>query len=199
MRAQIAAAKVYAAPSRFARIDPPADAPKVKIELSGGYGSFVIALMPQAPAHRDAFLRLAEAAFWKDLAIDEIRRSAKSRKNSQELHFGLESTRGVDDRTKWTDTEPSKNLVDFEDSGLSHFAGAVSARNGADGKSCVDRLWVSVEESPRFDGDRVVFAYVVEGLENLKRVCEAPMTAQEEEQGIGKPSDAIRVTAVTKL
>lgn len=199
MRAQMAAAKAYAAPGQFAAVVPPADAPKFKVEFSGDYGSIVIALMPQAPLHRDACLKLAEAGFWKGIAIDEIRRAAKGRKNPQELHFGLESTRGVDDRALWTDTEPSKNLVDFEDSGLSHMAGAVSARNGADGKSCVDRLWISVEDAPMHDGDRVVFGFVVEGLDNLKRICEAPMTAQEEEQGVGKPSDAVRVTNVTKL
>lgn len=199
LRSQIAQAKAFAAPAQFARQEVPADAAKVKYELSGGYGSFVVALMPQAPKHREAFLKLAESGFWKDLAVDEIRRAAKSRKQAQELHFGLESTRGVDDRTKWTDTDPSKNEVDFEDSGLSHFAGAVSGRNAADGKSCVDRLWISVEDAPSHDGDRVVFGYVVEGLENLKRVCEAAMTAQEEEQGVGKPSETIRVTAVTKL
>ncbi len=199
MRAQIAAAKGYAAPAQFARIDPPADAPKFKVELSGGYGSFVIALMPQVPKHLQEALKLVEAGFWKDIAIDEIRRSSKTRKNPQELHFGLESTRGQDDRSKWTDTEPSTHQVDFEDTALSHFAGAVSARNGADGKSCADRLWICVEDAPRYDGERVLFGFVVEGLDNLKRVCEAPMTAQEEEQGIGKPSDAIRVVSVTKL
>ena len=177
----------------------PADATKVKFELSGGYGSFVVALMPQAPRHREAFLKLVEQGYWKDLAIDEIRRAPKNRKQAQELHFGLESTRGADDRSKWTDTEASKNQVDFEDSNLSHFSGAVSGRNAADGKSCADRLWISVEDAPDHDGDRVVFGYVVEGLENLKKVCEAPMTTQEEEQGIGKPSDTIRVTSVTKL
>jgi hypothetical protein len=44
-----------------------------------------------------------------------------------------------------------------------------------------------------------VFGYVVEGLDNLKRVCEAAMSTQEEEKGSGRPSANIRVTSVTKL
>lgn len=197
MREQIAKAKTYAAPSQFARTEIPADAPKVKYELSDG-GTFVVAVVAP-PKHREEFLKLVDSGFWKGLAIDEIRRPSKNRKNARELHFGLESTRGVDDREKWTDTEASKYLVDFEDTNFSHFAGAVSARNAAEGKSCVDRLWISVEDTPKYDGDRVILGYVVEGLDTLKRVCDSAMTAQEEEQGIGKPSDSIRIVGVTKL
>lgn len=198
VREQITAGKAYTAPAQFVRPEIPADAAKVKFELSGGYGSFVIALMPQAPLHREAILKLVETSFWKDIAVDEIRRGAKFRKRPMELHFGFESTKG-DDREKWTATDPSKNLVDFEASNLSHYAGAVAARNEADGKSCADRLWISVDDTPNYDGDRVVVGYVIEGLDNLKKVCEASMTATEEEQGQGKPSDAIRIVAVSKL
>ena len=201
MRAQIEAAKAFVPPPQFAKTEIPADATKVKFELSGNYGSFTLALLPQAPLHREAFLKLAqgENPFWKGLAIDEIRRPTKmASKLPHELHLGFESTKD-DDRTKWTDKDPSKNQVEFEKSSLSHFAGAVSARNEADGKSCADRFWVAVDDAPRYDGERTIFAWVVDGLDNLKRVCEATMSAQEEEQGRGKPSENIRVTAVSVL
>lgn len=201
MRAQIESAKAYAPPSHFARVEPPADAPKVKFELSGDYGSFVIALLPQSPLHRDAFLALAKqegGAFWKDIAVDQIRRPAKGNKQAHELHIGLESTKG-DDREKWNTPEPSKHQVEFEKNDLSHFAGAVSAANAPDGKSSADRFWIAVDDAPRYDGERVVLGQVVEGLDNLKRVCEASMSAQEDERGEGRPSDTIRVTAVTVL
>lgn len=200
VREQIAAAKGYAPPAQFAKNEIPADTTKVKYEFSGGYGSCTIALMTaQAPLHCAAFLKLAEAqpaAFWVGLAIDEIRRPAKFFNQPRELHLGFESTKD-DDRTKWNDTDPSKNPIEFEKNKLSHFAGAVSARNEKDGKSCADRFWVAVDDASRYDGERVIFAYVVDGLDNLKRICEATMTATEEEQGRGKPSETIRVTAVT--
>lgn len=200
-RAQIAAAKAFATPQHFAKKEIPADAKKFKFELSGGYGSFTLALMTaESPKHCAKFLELATAQppFWVGIAIDEIRRSPKFFKQPQELHLGFESTKD-DDRTKWIDTEPSKHLVDFEKNGLSHFPGAVSARSEADGKSCADRFWITLDDAPQHDGERVVFAFVVDGLENLRRVCESPMTAQEEEQGRGKPSETIRVTAVTPV
>lgn len=201
MRAQIEAAKAYAPPSQFAPVEVAADAQKVKIEFSGDNGYCVIALHARSPLHRDAFLALAAqegGGFWKGIAIDEIRRPAKTMKQPRELHIGFETTKD-DDREKWTTTEPSKHQVEFEKNSLSHFAGAVSADVAPDGKSCADRFWIAVDDAPRNDGDRVVFGQVVEGLENLKRICEATMSAQDEERGQGRPSETIRVTAVTVL
>jgi cyclophilin family peptidyl-prolyl cis-trans isomerase len=201
MRAQIEAAKAYVAPPQFAPVEIAADAPKVKVEFSGDYGHCVIALHASSPLHRDAFLALAlqeGGSFWKDIAIDEIRRPSKGNKQPHELHLGFETTKDSD-TDKWTTTDPSKHQVEFEKNGLSHFAGAVSADNAPDGKSCADRFWISVDDAPRNDGDRVVFGQVVEGLENLKRICEATMSAQDEERGQGRPSPPIRVTTVTVL
>ncbi len=201
MRTQIESAKAYTAPDQFARVEVPSDAPKVKFELSGDYGHFVIALMPQTPLQRETFLTLARlegGGFWKDIAVDEIRRPAKDMKQPHELHLGFETTKDANSE-KWTTTEPSKHQVDFEKGGLSHFAGAVSADNAPDGKSSADRFKISVDDAPRNDGERVVFGYVVEGLDNLKRVCEAAMSAQDDERGQGRPSEPIRVTNVTVL
>lgn len=200
IREQIAAAKGYAPPSQFSRVEVPADAAKIKFEFSSGYGSIVIALMPQASKHRDVIMKLAKEGegFWKGIAVDEIKRPAGFMRQPMELHFGFESTKD-DSREKWKTTEPSKNVVDFEASELSHFAGAVSARNEADGKSCADRLWIAVEDAPRHDGERVIVGYVVEGLDNLKRICEATLSTQDEARGQGTPTENIRITSVTVL
>jgi cyclophilin family peptidyl-prolyl cis-trans isomerase len=199
LRDQIKQAKDFTAPAHFAKPEIPADATKIKFDLSGDYGSFTIALMPQAPKHAEAFKKLAEAKFWEGIAVDEIRRPVKILKQPHEMHIGFESTKS-DDRDLWKDTDPSKNILDFEKSGLSHFPGAVSARNEADGKSCADRFWVAVDDAARYDNDRVVFGFVVDGLDNVRRVCEATMrTTQEDEAGRGKTSDVVRVTAVTIL
>lgn len=203
LREQIAAAKGFQLPAQFARIEVPADASKYKFETSKG--SFVIALMPQAKAHREAFMKLAEAQppFWEGLAIDEIHRATKFQKQPRELHFGFESSK-ADDQTKWASKEPSKNQVEFEDTKLSHFAGAVCGRPEADGESksmsCVDRLWISVDDNAQEDGERVVFGYVTEGLDVLKAICELPMSStQEDERGQGRPNEVVRITKVTKL
>lgn len=199
MREQIKAASTYQAPSQFAPIEWPKDGPKVKFELSD-HGHFVLQLLPEkAPVHVKHFLALVDEKFWEGIAVDEIRRPSKSSQQARELHIGFLSTKGEDDRTKWNETDPAKTLLDFEANDLSHFPLAVSARGEADGKSSAERFWINLDDSPRWDGERVIFAHVVEGQENLARVCEATMSAQEEEQGRGKPSTTIRVTSVTKL
>lgn len=209
MRAQIAAARVYTRPAQFAQPEVPADAPKVRFELSGEYGSFTIALMPQARLHTEKFLELARGnpeaedeeakkkSFWIDLSIDEIQRAGTGFwKTPMQFHLGFETTKEAD-RTKWTKTEPSKYQVEYEETGLSHFPGAVAARLEADGKSCADRFYICGEDYSQQDGQRVVFGYVVEGLDVVTAVCDATMTAQEEEAGRGVPEENITIVSVT--
>ncbi|MFK7739451.1 MAG: peptidylprolyl isomerase [Planctomycetota bacterium] len=202
LREQIAAARGFAVPSSFEKPAIPADAPKVKFTV-GTFGDFVIALMPQAAKHTEEFLALAnqeEGAFWKDVAIDMVQRASdNNKKQAHSLHFGFASTKDSD-RTKWTTTEPSEHQVEYESTGLSHFEGAVSGRPGEDGKSCVDRIWISVDDQGNLDGTQVVFGYVVEGLDVLRNVCvDADLSAQDQDVGRGQPTGNIRITAVEVL
>lgn len=200
MRKQMAAAKEFTLPAAYAKPEIPADAKKVKFTL-GDYGSFTIALMPNAPKHTDKLIELVtkdDGAWFKGVAVDEIHRSTKTRQAPYSLHFGFQSTKD-ETRSKWTTTEPSEHIVPFEKTGLSHFPGAVAARPEADGESCADRLWISVDDEANLDGSRVVFGYVVEGLDVLRTVCEAGMDAQSEDAGRGQPTENIRITAVELL
>lgn len=200
LREQIAAAKAYSPPEHFAPIVVPPEAQKVKFTVTGGR-SFVIALMDQTPEHKAKFLELAKAEFWKGLHVDEIQRPGEgfTRGLARQLHLGYESTKDLDS-TKWTTTEPSKHTVAFESSTLSHFPGAVSARLDADGKSAVDRMFIVADDASRYDGERVVFGYVVEGLDAIKSICEEPMmTNQEEEAGRGKPAEKVAVESIEVL
>ena len=199
MLEQIAAAKQFQLPAGFQKAAIPEDAKKVKLTF-GDYGSATFALMPQAPEHAAKFLELAQqdGGFWSGLAVDEIRRGTELRQLPYSLHFGYVSTKD-DDRTKWTTTEPSEHQLDWEQSGLSHFEGAISARPEADGKSCADRIWVHVDDDAMQDGSRVVFGYVTEGMDVLRSICEAGMSAEDEDVGVGKPSENIRITSVEVL
>ena len=199
MREQIASAKQFQRPAGFEKPEIPADAKKVKLTF-GDYGSATFAMMPQAPAHAAKFLELAQqdGGFWNGLAVDEIRRGTERFKLPYSLHFGYASTK-EDDRTKWTTTEPSEHQVEWEQSGLSHFEGAISARPEADGKSCADRIWVHVDDDAMQDGSRVVFGYVIDGMDVLRSICEAGMSAEDEDTGFGKPSENIRITSVEVL
>jgi cyclophilin family peptidyl-prolyl cis-trans isomerase len=201
MREQLLAAKSFAAPAQFAKPEIPADAPKVKFEFSDGSAITVALMAKQAPKLCEQFLALAkqDPAFWVGLNIDEVQRNGKGfAKHPKQFHLGFTTTR-EEERSKWTKTDASKHEVEFEAVDLSHFAGAVSAREATDGKSAADRFWVCAEDASEFDGQRTVFAYVVEGLEAAAKICDASMSAQEDEAGSGVPSDKITVTKVTVL
>lgn len=210
MRDQLAAERAFSVPSSFAMPEIPADATKVRFEL-GDRGSFVIALMPQAPLLKEAFLALVKAeegAFWKGIAVDEIQRPTKAFEQARKLHLGYPSTKS-DNRDEWSSTEESQHQVSFEETGLSHFPGAVAANPGtsdpadaqgkAQGKACADRFWINVDDLATQDGTDVVFGYVVEGLDVLKRICESGLQLQDEDRGAGRPTETIRVTAVEVL
>lgn len=205
MRQQLEAARGYQRPARFQAAEVPADTKKVKFEMSGGFGSFTIALRAdKAPKQVEEFLKLAaqDGGFWKGLAVNQIMRPTKKfnmGQSSMEMLLGFDSTRNEDDKTKWNDKEPSKHLVDFEDNDLSHFPGAVSARPQDGGKSGAEQFWINATDASQHDGERVIFGQVVEGLDNVKRICEAAMSVQDEERGDGKPSTNIRVESVTIL
>jgi len=201
MRQEIAAAKAFKLPASFAKPEIPADAKKIKFTF-GDTGSFTVALIGDAIKHHEKLLELAakdEGAYFKDVAVDELHRpTERASFQAMSFHFGFQSSK-EDDRTTWTTTEPSENEIDFEKDGLSHFEGTFSARVGADGKSCPDRFWVSVDQEPDLDGTRVILGYIVEGMDVLRTIGDAGLSAAEEEAGRGRPIENIRVTAVEIL
>ena len=204
----IASAESFKEPTSFAKPEIPADAPRYKFKLSGENGEFTVALMTsQAPKHCEVFQRLAstgEHSFWAGIRVHEIQKpsdSAMSRFQNTDLQFqfGFESTRD-EDRTKWDFSKPSaeENVVK-EVTGLSNHQGAIAARND-DGKSQVDRLFVCGSDRADQDGWRQVFAYVVEGMDVVQRVCQSDFTRQEDEQrGVGQPAENITIESVTKV
>jgi cyclophilin family peptidyl-prolyl cis-trans isomerase len=131
--------------------------------------------------------------------VDEIRRPREGMEYPpRAMHLGFASSKEAD-REKWVSTEPSSHQLDFEENNLSHFPGAVAARIEAGEKSCSDRFWICADDSSSDDGSRVIFGYVVEGLDVIKKICEASLSAQDEQAGVGKPTENITVTAVKVL
>lgn len=206
LRANIVREKSFVMPSQFAKPTIPTDAAKVAIEFKGK-GKVVIALMSeQAPEHCKKFLAMLEDEktkdHWNGVRVDQIRRPGNqlyTKHTPSMLHFGYLTTKGQDDRTKWNDPKPSTEQVAYEYNSLSHFEGAVAAQMEGD-KSSVDRIYMYASDNPAQDGDNVIFAYVVEGLDVLKQICALPLNSeQEEDNGQGTPSEIVEIESVTKL
>lgn len=202
LRANIAKAKSFSLPERFAKPEIPADAPKVEIQFNGDFGKAVIALLPNAaPKHVEKFLELVKADHWKGVHVDEVHRPGNTMYQKHQpymLHFGYMTSKGAN-REEWKDKQPSKEQVDYESNDLSHYPGAVSARMEGD-KSSVDRIWINVSDDVADDGERVVFGYVVDGLDNLKKICELSLGGEKEENaGSGTPEQDVMIESITKL
>lgn len=202
LRKQMDHMRRFEEPANFKQQPIPEDAPKVRVKTS--LGEFTIALLEkEAPEHAKEFMKLVEVSFWNGMRVDQIERTgtgtrAQSMRQATQFHFGFEGSKGAD-RTQWTDKDPSKHQVAYEHNSRSHFPGAVSGRQEGT-KSCVDRLWISVDDNLTRDGDRVIFGYVIDGLETLRKIGEAGLLTQgEEESGSGKPQDDITIESVTKL
>ncbi len=198
-------AKDFAQPPTFVKPTIPADAPRYKITLDGDYGEFVIALMvTEAPKTSAKFEEIAASKFWENIKVDELVRPAARRNRFMEatrkFHFGFETTKTEANRADWdtsTASTEAHTVQEFTD--LSHFPGAVSARM-RDGKNEVDRLYICESDSPSQDDQFTVFAYVVEGLESVRKVCDASFDRSEDEDvGRGRPAESISIKSVTKL
>lgn len=204
LRKQMGHASDFKEPANFKQQPIPEDAPKYLVKTS--LGEFTIALLEkEAPKHAEAFQKLLtdDATFWNGMRVDQIERTGtgtrgQSMRRATQFHFGFEGSK-KDDRTLWADKDPSKHQVEYEHNSRSHFPGAVSGRQEGT-KSCVDRLWVSVDDNLTMDGTRVIFGYVVDGMEVLRKIGEVGLATQgEEEAGSGKPQDDIKIESVTRL
>lgn len=199
------AAKDFAQPPTFAKPTIPADAPRYKVTMEGEYGEFVIALMVKdAPKTCAKFEEIAASKFWEGIKVDELVRPASRRNRFMEptrkFHFGFETTKTEANRADWDVSTASKDAHTVQEfTELSHFPGAVSARM-RDGKNEVDRLYICESDSPSQDDQFTVFAYVVEGLETVRKVCDVSFErAEDEEVGRGRPAENIAIKSVTKL
>ncbi|MCC6671356.1 MAG: peptidylprolyl isomerase [Planctomycetes bacterium] len=157
----------------------------------------------KAPKHVDNFVAKAKEGFFNGVRIDEVVRQGQgslfASQTPAEFHLGLSSTKGQDDRTLWNRSEPSKTLLDFESNDLSHFPGMVAATPEGEGKSSGERVWINVTDAALAqDGGRVIFGRVVEGLDVLKAISEAPFSTEDENRaGRGRPLQNIEIESIT--
>jgi cyclophilin family peptidyl-prolyl cis-trans isomerase len=163
-----------------------------------------------APEHVANFLALVRKkneegkSFYEGQRIDEVQRAPANAANPQaprQLHFGLAASKD-DDRTKWDEAKGKESgvVLEFEDNGLSHFPGMVAAapETGADGKSSGERIWITANDAVQFDGQRVIFGRVVEGLDVINEICDRAFVEDNmETNGRGKLQTNVTIDSIT--
>lgn len=161
-----------------------------------------------APEHVDRFLALVrDGDFYVGQRVDQVQRAGKGAPSEavRQLHFGLAESKD-DDRAKWDQArnKASGTLLDFESNGLSHFPGMVAADSSVqaapDGKSSGERIWINANDAVQFDGQRVIFGRVVEGLTVLDQICDLGFVEDEMEQrGQGTLQTNVTIQSITIL
>lgn len=188
---------------------PPAPDPSPTVVVTTTAGEFKIRFYKdKAPKHVAHFLdlfRKDEGAFYVGQRIDKIQRKPLQPSPFQQVeppvqfHFGLPASKD-DDTDKWTTTEPSKTTLEFEYNDLSHFPGMVAAEMESDGeKSSGERIWINANDcAAHFDGERVIFGRIVEGLDVVRSIClDTPFRSEADERaGQGIPQTFITIEKV---
>jgi cyclophilin family peptidyl-prolyl cis-trans isomerase len=114
-----------------------------------------------------------------DVASDFMSKCAEGSFNGTSIYvaspgqfceFGDPSTRSSD-RDAWG-TDGDRHRIAAADSGLRHFAGAISIRRAAEpGMFATDRYRVSLIPSHELDGDYLVIGSVTQGLDVLMAIA----------------------------
>lgn len=186
---------------------PEPDSNKVAV-VKTDLGEFRIGFYEAAaPKHVATFVDLVNQKHFDKMAIDQITREGEGGfgKPIESLHFGLVSTRDNQDRSKWTEERQKYEgeglkIIEWENSGVSHFPLVVSADMGKEGKSLAGRINVYLNDaSHASDGMQVVFGRVISGEDVLRKIIlDSPFTTEEERRaGRGSPRDVITIQSVT--
>ena len=118
---------------------------------------------------------------------------------SGEMGVGWASTK-ENDREQWKAGDVEEDhLVDWEDTGLSHFPFMVAVEAAKEGKSQVERIIInSVDLAASRDGNRVIVGRVVEGQDVVEQIVQSQFSdAAELERGSGRPEETYTITSVT--
>lgn len=172
-------------PALFANPEPAPDCPRARIQTD--HGDILIALdIARAPKHVENFTKLAEEGFYDGLKVH--------RSNyGQLMETGDPSTKDESsDPITWGLTGTDENL-EMEESGLSHFAGILSA-NQVLGSTETSGSLISITALPshHLDGKNVVFGHVIEGLDVVKEISGLPADSTGQ-----RPEEPATIQSVT--
>jgi len=140
----------------FANPDPPADAPKVRIQTDRG--DIVVALYTkEAPKHAENFLKLCREGFYVQTKFHRVLRNS--------IIMGGDPNTKSDDRTTWGQGGPGYK-IDREENNLHHFAGILAAwKTGSDTQSSGSMFYITTNDKLGTDGQYVIFGKVLKGLD----------------------------------
>jgi cyclophilin family peptidyl-prolyl cis-trans isomerase len=148
-------------PELFSNAEPPADAPRVRINTSAG--PVVVGLYPEAaPKHVENFLKLCGEGFYDGTKFHRV-------VNGFMIQGGDPNSK-EDDVSTWGNGGPGYK-VEAEENDLKHFAGYLSAaKTAADVESSGSQFFITTGSPHHLDGKHVVYGKVLEGMDSVTEI-----------------------------
>ncbi len=168
--------------------NPPVPGDVVRVSVATTAGTFVLALYPSnAPEQVAGFLQNVSDRYYDGTTFYHI-----------DPQMGVD---GGDPNTKSPDLAlwgqgGKDRFVARRDTGLFHFAGAVSAGIGAaSGESLTSQFSLLTADRHDLDGSRVVFGVVESGLDIVKQIGQGEVA----EDSAGRPKLPVAITTMEQL
>lgn len=156
--------------------NPPLPADATRVELETEKGTIVVALYDDlAPEHASNFAEKASSGFYDGTLFHRT-------VNGELIQGGDPNTIDGDPET-WGQGGPG-HKVPREDTGLIHTAGVLAAaKMGGEAESSGSQFYITtVPKHREFDDRYVVYGSVVEGLDVVKEIAEAPTKDEDVER-----------------
>lgn len=172
-------------PGLFANPEPPADAPRVR--LNTDKGAITILLYPNlAPKHVENFLKLCREGYYNGTKFHAVRRGSWIRggdPNSKEA-----------DTAKWGEGGPGYG-IDTETNELRHFSGYLSMwKKPGETQSSGSQFVLTTGDVHALDAQQVVFGKITDGMQTATQIEASPLTP-----GTERPQDASTIQSVEVL
>lgn len=168
----------------FDNPEPPADAPKVRMETTEG--DIVIALYPQrAPEHVSNFLKHADADFYVGTKFHRVMPDFM-------IQGGDPNSRDNEDNRTWGQGDAGYT-INHEASELKHFRGYLSAAKKGNGiEESGAQFFITTGDPHHLNGKHTVYGKVISGMDVVDRICEA-------ETEVASPTMPKEPVAITKV
>ncbi|MBN7815871.1 peptidylprolyl isomerase [Algoriphagus pacificus] len=139
-------------------------------EIKTPYGKILISLDDRTPNHRDSFIDLANAGYWDTLTFNRVIPNFVNQGGCPDTPEGF--------------NDPEYLLAPEITPELTHKYGAVGAGRDGNPQKISARCQFYIIQNPegvhRLDGDYTVFGHVIDGMDVVEKIANAPTNDKDE-------------------
>lgn len=156
-------------PELFSNPPPPEGSPHVRLKTASGVVEVAL-YKDRAPKHVENFLKLCKEGYYDGTKFHRVMRGFM-------IQGGDPNSKDKEPAT-WGQGGPEYTLAP-EPSGLSHFAGVLSAaKKPGDKEESGSQFFLTTDPAHHLDGEHTVFGQVTAGLDVVRAIAQAPVAPE---------------------